>query len=482
MAFPRKSLGIDDLDLMAKLADIEARESFWKYRQRIRPKMIKGWWQRVCAIHLQQFYEDYMAGLRPILVIQAPPQHGKSEQIVDFVSWMAGKNPDMRTIYGSFSERLGIRANRALQRIYGGEVYASVFPDTQICSDNVTTMAGKPLRNQDILEYVGRDGSFRNTTVRGSVTGEGLDLGIIDDPIKGRKEANSEATRNATWDWFTDDFYSRFADNAGLLIILTRWHEDDPVGRMVGEFGDMKVLSYPALASEGAELMPDDPREPGSDEPLFPEHKSKEFLIKRRSLMLPSSWESLYQQNPIPRGDCLINTSRMVVGTPGKIVRKCRYWDKAGTQGGGAFTAGVLVGVDSDGMYWIMDVVRGQWSALERERRIKQCAEVDGRDCPVWIEQEPGSGGKESAEATVRNLAGFKIFAEKVTGDKVTRAEPMVAQIEGGNVGLARGEWNKAFISEAETFPNGKYKDQIDAAGGAFNKLAKPVYSLDNVI
>ncbi|MCR8526355.1 terminase family protein, partial [Escherichia coli] len=148
-------------------------------------------------------------------------------------SWIAGRNPDCRTIYGSFSERLGIRANLKLQRIYDSALFQSIFPETKISQSNVVTKSGQTMRNREMIEYVGKGGYFRNTTVRGSITGESLDLGVIDDPIKGRTEANSSTIRDAAWDWFTDDFFTRFSEDAGLLIILTRWHIDDPVGRLM---------------------------------------------------------------------------------------------------------------------------------------------------------------------------------------------------------------------------------------------------------
>ena len=122
--------------------------------------------------------------------------------------------------------------------------------------------------------------------------------------------------------------------------------------------------------------------------------------------------------------------------------------------------------------YVILDVVRGQWSAHEREKIIKQTAQMDGYNCEVWVEQEPGSGGKESAENTIRNLAGYMVKKEPVTGDKTLRAEPLSDQVNIGNVRLLKGPWNQKFIDELQNFPVGKYKDQVDAAGGAFNKIA----------
>jgi predicted phage terminase large subunit-like protein len=113
----------------------------------------------------------------------------------------------------------------------------------------------------------------------------------------------------------------------------------------------------------------------------------------------------------------------------------------------------------------------GQWSALERERRLLQTAQSDSNFChpySVYIEQEPGSGGKESAEASVRMLKGFRAYADKVTGSKEVRAEPFAAQVQGGNVKLCAGSWQYSLLDEMESFPNGKYRDQVDACSGAF--------------
>jgi len=165
----------------------------------------------------------------------------------------------------------------------------------------------------------------------------------------------------------------------------------------------------------------------------------------------------------------------IVQTVPADIVRLVRYWDKAGTEGAGAFTAGVLMAKSQVGLFYVVDVVRGQWSSGAREQIIKQTADVDrtrwGYKVQVVHEQEPGSGGKESAEFTTRNLAGFNVSADKVTGDKNFRLEPFAAQAEAGNVRLVAGGWNQNFIEEISSLPNAPYRDQSDAAGGAFNKL-----------
>ena len=148
-----------------------------------------------------------------------------------------------------------------------------------------------------------------------------------------------------------------------------------------------------------------------------------------------------------------------------------RYWDKAATANGGCETAGVKMSKTDDGRYFVEDVVHGQWSTHEREKIINQTAELDGTDVEIYLEQEPGSAGKDSASFTIRNLAGFKVKAQRATGTKLERAKPFSSQVEAGNVFLVRGEWNKAYIHQHHNFPQTKLKDMVDASSGAFNAL-----------
>lgn len=441
-----------------------------------------GWWQKHAAGKLQEFYNDFIAGKRPKLVIEAPPQHGKSELIVTFISWVAGKHPELATIYTSFSKRLGVRANLKLRRIYQSSAYQSIFPETFIHGSNDAKQFGRTVSSMELLEYGNAGGSFRNTTVLGAITGESLDLGVIDDPIKGREAANSKNQRDKVWDWFTDDFFTRFSEDSALLAILTRWHIDDPIGRLIERDKSVQVLKYPAIADEEAKLMDDDPRKSGSGEALFPEHKSREFLLERKSVMLSSRWLALYQQSPIQESGTMfkVENFKIVKAAPAKLGKIVRYWDKAGTEDGGARTAGVKMATTEDNQRIVLDVKKGQWSALQREKTILQTAQVDGVRVHVWIEQEPGSGGKESAESTIRNLSGYTIKAEKVTGAKELRAEPYSAQVEAGNILLLDGPWVADFIEEHRLAPDGLFKDQWDAAGGAFNKLVSG-YNLNNL-
>lgn len=148
-----------------------------------------------------------------------------------------------------------------------------------------------------------------------------------------------------------------------------------------------------------------------------------------------------------------------------------RGWDKAGTAGAGDFSAGVKIGMDAKGNFFVVDVRRGQWSSLKRNQMMVTTAEGDGIDCAIDIEQEPGSAGKESKETSIRELAGYSVRARPATGDKVHRAGPYAAQCEAGRVKILRGPWNEAYLTELHNFPDGVYDDQVDASSIAFNRL-----------
>jgi predicted phage terminase large subunit-like protein len=305
--------------------------------------------------------------------------------------------------------------------------------------------------------------------------------------------------RDKTWEWFTDDFLTRLSKDAGLLIIMTRWHIDDLLGRSLAQSGhQVRVLRYPALAEQDEDHWMSDWQmtrrgwvpawkhlRRSKGEALFPELKPKSFLLEQRKHLPQASWESLYQQNPIIAGGGQLPIENLKVlhfFDRAYSLSSVRYWDKgASDDENAAYTAGVLMHKMKDKTFVIEHVVRGRWNALEREQQIKTYSKADKILCKnysIVIEQEPGSAGKESAENTMRNLAGFRVHPDRVTGSKQVRAEPFAAQVQAGNVFLRAGSWVQAFLDECETWPNGKYKDQVDAAAGAFNRLIKP-YSYD---
>ncbi len=481
--FDGRPLSEADLDLVEAYWAMESRQSLWAFRQYIDPEMVKGWWPAEMSHQFQLFFERMKRGERPKLLVEAPPQHGKSRGLQDAIAWFEGKDPNLKTIYGSFSDDLGTRCNNQLQRIWSTDKWARIFPDVRLPLDKENEYS----KNSSLIEFPGHRGYFINTTVKGQVTGKTAGLGVIDDPLKGREEAMSKLQRDKAWNWMLDDFFSRFTDDAGFILTMTRWHVDDPAGRWLEKFPETVVLKYPAIYQETPENWQNNARDPRKiGEPLFPEFKSLGFLKERQSAYTASSWQSLYQQMHIVSGGGMFPTVKWkrvsVLPTKNEIKKIVRYWDKAGTEAGGAYTAGVLMLWLQDGRVMVAYVIRRQWSSSEREAHILQTAANDQADwgrVEIYLEQEPGSGGKESAERSVNMLAGYPAAADRVTGGKEIRAEPLAAQQQNGHVLVYNAKWTQDFIDEAELFPNGKYKDQIDAAAGAFAKCIAKTYRYD---
>ena len=427
--------------------------------------MKDGWWQREVASELQSFAESFLAGNAPKLVIQAPPQHGKSVQVVDLIAWLAGKDPSKKAIYTSFSERLGIRANLRLQRTYTSRLYKRIFQDTNISEKNIVAASGQHVRNRELLEYIDNEGSFRNTTVRGAITGESLDLGIIDDPIKGRADANSKATRDAVWDWFTDDFFSRFSDDGALLAILTRWHVDDPIGRLIESTKNIKVLTYSAIA-------PKDEKHRKEGQPLFQEHKSLKFLLERKSLMASSSWESLYQQNPYIIGGEIIKGSwfKRYTTLPKIKWRSCFGDTAQKKKEANDYQVAECWGLGDDGRIYLIDLMREKFEAYELEKRFpdfwnKQKKDASSRLRYFGIEDK--SSGTELIQK-MQNVIKPKIPVKAIprSVDKFTRVMDVLGYIESGYVMIPENApWVHDFIAECEAFTADDahdYDDQID--------------------
>lgn len=486
--------GPTNLAVLQAIAEEQARRDFWAFRQFMAPDMLLGWWQRDAARHLQQFRDDLRAGLRPKLIIQAPPQHGKSETIVDFIAWLSALDPDLRTIYASFSDRLGIRANVSLQRIIEAEKFQRAFPDLRLSGLNAGTNAnGQALRNRDILEFVGRRGFFRNTTVRGSVTGESLDLAVLDDPIKGREEANSETVRDRTWEWLTDDFLTRFSSKAGLLCILTRWHIDDPAGRLIEADPSVKVLHYPAIAEDRDDRSEVDRANRNVGEALFPELKPLEFLQGQRRNMDPWSWEALYQQRPTVAGGNLFKIDqfkRHSIGEHRPYVRRMIFADTAQKTGQqNDYSVLQCWGMGKDGAIYLIDQARGRFEAPELEKVARQFwAKHKNTDAPgaghlTAMMVEDKVSGTGLIQQLGRGAGAIPVKGIKRTTDKYSRALDALPSIAAGLVSLPTdAPWSKELLAEIAAFPGGKHDDQVDPLLDAVaNLLLTSSYNLDGL-
>jgi phage terminase large subunit-like protein len=417
------------LDAMTEAIAATARESFAVFRRTIRPAMLWNPFVGQLTRELQKFHTAFVAGKRPKLAMMTPPQHGKSLAAEDFSAWLAGKHPDWKAIYASYSDELGVLRNMNLQRLFTSERYRHIFPNLRIGAPRYQC-------NASLIEYAGGPGSFRHTTVNGPITGMEQHLGVLDDFVKGRAEANSKLQRGKTWNWFTDDFSSRFSKDSALLVTCTRWHVDDLLGRLIQKYPEMRVLSFQAIAEK------DEPfRLKG--EALFQSLKPLDMLLDQKRLMSEASWQAEYQQHPYVVGGGIIPIEKLQIipiFDRREISSTVLAVDKAGTHGGdGAYTAIVIMHKMKNGTFVIERVVRGRWGVLEREKNIKHWADATKENVgltvrfTVVIEVEPGSGGKESAEATIRNLAGHVCIGDKPGAgrSKELRAEPFAAQVQG---------------------------------------------------
>ena len=420
--------------------------------------------------------EKVIRGTITRLMIFAPPQHGKSELVsVRLPAFWLGQRPDDPVILASYGASLAESHSAEARTCVESDEYAEIFPGVETRQDS---------RSKQLWRVAGKRGGLLAVGVGGPITGHGAYLGIIDDPFENWKQAQSLTVRNHVWDWWRGTFRTRIWEDGAIILVMTRWHEDDLAGRLLSEQGDKwVVLRLPAMAESQAERdesnglmglptgLPDPlGREAGAA--LCPERFSEGALEDIQDDVGGVVWTAEYQGTPRqPEGNKFKRHWFPIVNEVPAEARRIRYWDKAGTKDDGDYTTGVLM-AEAMGRYFVEDVVRGQWSDLERDRSMRTTAELDGPEVEIWIEQEGGSGGKDSASATIRNLAGFTVHAETASGNKETRAGPFAAQCEASNVFLKRAHWNAAYINELCAFPNGTNDDQVDGSSGAFNRLA----------
>lgn len=396
---------------------------------------------------LQWWYDTPGANLGLV----APVRHGKSELVTRrFPAYGLSLDPTQRWVFGGYTATfVRFHANRA--RRHARQVGVVLDESKGAVNDWETT----------------RGGGLVSVGVGEGVTGRGADFIIVDDPVKSREDAESEVFRQKVWDWFNDDLLSRKEPGCRSLVTMARWHEDDLVGRIqASEYAhEWEWVRLPALAEEHDPLG----RYPG--EALWPERFNEDALASIR-LRGEYGFASLYQGHPVPRTGNMFPADKVRIVDEAPAGPTVRYWDQAGTEDAGAYSTGVKMRY-ADKRFWVLDVVRARVEAHERKQLQRRTAEMDGVEVKQWVEQEPGSGGKEQAQEFVRLLAGFSAHYETVTGDKVTRADPWAAQWQAGNVALLRGEWNAAYIREHGSFPLGRFKDQVDPSAGACNKLAR---------
>lgn len=434
------------------------RDPFGSWLRETTPQFVWNW---KYLLKIRQHLNKVTEGTTKRLMLFLPPRHGKSEMVtVRYPAWMIERDPTRRVIVGSYNQTLADKFSRKTRRI-AIERGVALSKDRTAVADWETTQGG----------------GLRSIGVGGGITGHGANLIVIDDPVKSREESSSQVYRDKVYDWYTDDLYTRLEPGGSIILIMTRWHEDDLAGRILNsEDGEnWEVINLPAIAEENDQLG----REVG--EPLCPDRYDLKELRKIR-IVLGRSWWALYQQRPQEQEGEMFKRSwfEMVTTTPEEMQR-VRYWDKAATQDDGDYTVGTLMGYDEKTeLFYVEDIVRGQWATTKRDGIIRDTAKQDykryGGTVKTWWEEEGGSSGKDASAATYKLLTGFPCEHDKVTGSKEVRAEPFAAQCGAGNVKYLKGILFDNWINELATFPNGTYDDQVDSASGAFNKLAEPMW------
>lgn len=401
------------------------------------------------------------------LFVEMPPRHGKSNLCSHyFPAWYLGRHPDHQVMLASyestFAQLWGEKARDVLTE-FGPEVFGvGVHPKRNASAD------------WRIANNMGR---MRCTGVTGGITGRGADLLIIDDPIKDAVEASSPVMRNRAWDWYTSTARSRLEPNGIVIVIQTRWHQEDLIGRLrrQQELGGERWESVTMQALCEDPLT--DPCQRAIGQALWPARYDVDALAQIKNGMPTHWWNALYQQRPTPPGGALAQTVwfKIIQALPVGEPRRCRFWDVGGDEkkrpsSDPDWTVGAKVARYPDGRFVVEDIKRVQMSSANVMRLIVQTGLMDGHEVVIREEQEGGSSGLAIINARKKEFAGFNYGGQKPLG-KPNGWVPMLIQAELGNVYLFAGGWNEAFLAEVADAPHGSHDDQLDAVAGAMHFL-----------
>lgn len=393
-----------------------------------------------------------------ILCLSMPPQHGKSMLITQtFPSYYFMKHPDDKTIiisYGDDLARLFGRKNKEKIKEFGSELFGYEL--------------GK---NTDTdMDIKGHRGSIISRGIMAGITGQSADLIIIDDPIKSAIEANSEVYRNRIWEEFLNSIYTRLSAKGKIVIIQTRWNEDDLIGKVMNELSDKSLYINIPLEAEV-----DDPlgREPG--ESLFPEiGKDKEWLESTKKVYLTKegqrSWLALYQGRPTAQGGNLIkrNDFKYYSIMPEKFDQVLQSWDCTFKDSDGSdYVVGQVWGRKGPDKY-LLDMVRAR---MDFPTTMKSILTMTRKWPQAYMKViEDKANGSAIIQVLSGKIEGIMPVTPKES--KLARVQSILPQIECGNVYLPNGAaWLEEFIDECCKFPNGKHDDMVDAMSQALSKM-----------
>lgn len=422
-------------------------------------------WTARHFVAMQRLLDQVTAGTVRRVYFQIPIRHGKTEHnTIGYGACRLEQNPKCRILVCSYNERRAQKFSREIRKL--ARKRGVVLSTERDAAGEWETAQG---------------GGVQAVGAGAGVASVNADLILIDDPIGSRDDAESQAKRDQVWDWLTNDILARCEPTTAVVMTMSRWHQDDPAGRLLDQQrARWTVLDLPADAEEDDALG----REPG--DPLWPEMRGEDWLDEKYEELGAYGFASLLQGRPRPREGGMFKWDWWLltdaVPALGQLVR---YWDLAGTEPKGGrhdpdYSAGALACRMLDLRTAIVDVARFRKSIHGRDAELARIAREDlakyGGRVRWWIETEAGIAGAERTAELVRVLQsiGLAVYTEHPTGNKVLRAEPLASMAEVGNVLLCPGEWRDPFRAEAADFPNGKHDDQIDAAAGAVAKLSAP--------
>lgn len=391
-----------------------------------------------------------------------PPRHGKTHTVSRmFPAWLLSQKPDLRMMTASYGASLAHRNSRSVRNIVLSQQYRDLFPRVRL--------VGKRVDMWDTSE----SGGMIAAGVGGAITGHGGQLIIIDDPVRGRADAESATIRQRALDWYVNDLLTRLEEPGAVILMMTRWHTDDLAGALLesDDGDDWAVLSLPALAGDNDPLG----RDPGAA--LWPSKYGTDWLEARRAAMGSYAFEALYQQQPIAKAAGLFDVAHCAVIDVAPVCeRMVRFYDLAvSSKTTSDYSVGVLLGETDDKRLVILDVARWQANPADTFERIVRQAQADGAAVPIVLEADNHARSQLDFLLRDDRLRDHSIKAVSPQGDKYTRAAPVASRLNAGHVLLKRSHWNAAFLDELAVFPAGRNDDQVDALSGAYHQLVRAV-------
>lgn len=432
-------------------------EPFGSWLRRRFPKDTWDWRHLVAA---QEKLDGVTLGLIPRLMISLPPRHGKSHMTtIRYPVYRLDQDPSTRVMLGCYSADLASEFSIETRRFVA---------ETQGLS-NVRAKATDWKTNAG--------GGMRAAGVGGGFTGRGGDLLIIDDPVKTREEAESPAYRRKVYNWYKSDFFSRREPGCAIILIMTRWHEDDLAGRLIRDMKNgadkWEILELPALAEKGDPLG----REEG--EALCPERFPVEELRSIERVMGPYDFASLYQQKPQPPESAMFKSHYFEFSPfAPKGLRWVRYWDLALSQKQTAdYVASVAIALDeTTGTLWIRD---GFCDRVEMPDQPDLILSTASREPGVEIGIEEAQHGLGIIQALRRNPKALShtIRGISVDTDKMARAAVWAPYGREKRIKIVNGGWVAEFLEQVLKFPVGAHDDYVDSVSGGIRMLGGGQYS-----